>query len=126
MLRVDSQRFIAQFRSINPMYQPLKLDSLSQITITGTKLVYSCNKTLDNSMDTVSCCSSTSASLSSTSSPCRYAILSSCHIKKDLVLSLPEIHVDVKLPERVRLFFMCLILQCQLLKLSLEMVCILS
>ncbi|CAH8594756.1 unnamed protein product [Schistosoma bovis] len=100
MLRVDSQRFIAQFRSINPMYQPLKLDSLSQITITGTKLVYSCNKTLDNGMDTVSCCSSTSTSLSSTSSPCRYAILSSCHIKNNLVLSLPEIHVDVKLPER--------------------------
>uniref|UniRef100_A0A094ZX33 UPF0378 protein n=1 Tax=Schistosoma haematobium TaxID=6185 RepID=A0A094ZX33_SCHHA len=100
MLRVDSQRFIAQFRSINPIYQPLKLDSLSQVTITGTKLVYSCNKTLDNGMDTVSCCSSTSASLSSNSSPCRYAILSSCHIKNDLVLSLPEIHVDVKLPER--------------------------
>ncbi|XP_018646756.1 hypothetical protein Smp_160060 [Schistosoma mansoni] len=101
MLRIDSQRFIAQFRSINPIYQPLKLDSLSQITITGAKLVYSYIKKLDNGADTVSCCSSTSsASVSSNSSPCPYAIVSSCDIKNDLVLSLTEIHVDVKLPDQ--------------------------
>ncbi|CAH8622159.1 unnamed protein product [Schistosoma rodhaini] len=101
MLRIDSQRFIAQFRSINPIYQPLKLDSLSQITVTGAKLVYSYIKKLDNGVDTVSCCSSTSsASFSSNSSPCPYAIVSSCDIKNDLVLSLTEIRVDVKLPDQ--------------------------
>ncbi|KAK4468093.1 hypothetical protein MN116_008263 [Schistosoma mekongi] len=103
MLRVDSQRFTSHFHPIYPVYQPMKLDGLSQITIIGTKLIYNYIKSVNTSESDVSSSFSSSSTFSPSSSPYslyHYEIVSCSKIKDDLVLSLPELRIDIKFPEQ--------------------------
>ncbi|KAH8857640.1 hypothetical protein KSF78_0008639 [Schistosoma japonicum] len=103
MLRVDSQRFSSYFHSIYPMYQSMKLDGLLQITITGTKLIYSYIESVKTSESDISSSFSSLSTFSPSSllsSLYHYEIVSSSQIRDDLVLSLPELHIDIKFPEQ--------------------------
>ncbi|CAH8576988.1 unnamed protein product [Heterobilharzia americana] len=93
MLRVDNQRLLLLSSSqlTPPSHYANKssfnLNGSAQITLTGCKLIYNSSVLMPNYEYDVT-------------SACPYTILSSAEIKDDSILLLPEVQVDIKLPDK--------------------------